>query len=67
MGRVLKKRDTIIVITVTSSKTRKKKESFKMAEYQLCKLIRLGRQEIHIALSNPNIDNLCSGLLCCHH
>ena len=38
-----------------------------MTEYQLCQLIRLGRQEIHIALSNPNIDNLCSGLLCCHH
>ena len=30
--------------------------SFKIAEYPLHQLLRLGRQEIHIALSNPNTD-----------
>ena len=30
--------------------------SLKIEEYPLHQLIRLGRLEIHIALSNPNID-----------
>ena len=30
--------------------------SFKIAEIPLHQLLRLGRQEIHIALSNPNTD-----------
>ena len=37
-------------------KKRKWQKSFKIAEYPLYQLIRLGRQEIHIALSNPNTD-----------
>ena len=38
------------------NKLKKNEKSFKIAEYPLYQLIRQGRQEIHIALSNPNID-----------
>ena len=34
----------------------KYQESLRIAEYPLPQLLRLGRLEIHIALSNPNID-----------
>ena len=34
----------------------KYQESLKITEYPIHRLIRLGRLEVHIALSNPNID-----------
>ena len=39
-----------------NKKRKKKKKKKKKAEYQLHKLIRLDCLEIHIALSNPNIN-----------
>ena len=50
-----------LFIAVTSSTKRicfrqKYQESLRIVEYPLPRLIRLGRLEIHIALSNPNID-----------
>ena len=45
-----------------------RKLSFKIAEYPLHQLLRLGRQEIHIALSQSQhrCQNPCSGIMCCH-
>ena len=34
----------------------KYQENLKITEYPIHQLIRLGRLEVHIALSNPNID-----------
>ena len=34
----------------------KYQESLKITEYPIHQLIRLGRLEVHVALSNPNID-----------
>ena len=34
----------------------KYQESLKITEYPIHQLIRLGRLEVHIAISNPNID-----------
>ena len=48
-----------LFMAVTSSTKRickKYQESLKIVEYPLHQLIRLGRLEVHIALSNPDID-----------
>jgi len=42
--------------TLLAKISRELKKKKQIADYQLHKLIRLGCQEIHIALSNPNID-----------
>ena len=60
-GSILK-REAFVLITVTSSKELilyafgRNIQRVKKEEYPLHELIRLGPQEIHIALSNPNID-----------
>ena len=43
----------------------KMSREFKKAEYPVPQLIRLGRLEIHIALSNPNIDVRILGYCYC--